>query len=408
MKSEQAGNQLSPAEQKIQEYVNRIKNGEPKESILRDLPPSFVSGIEAGLTPKQNNNVNESEAVVPPQYRGLDAETVELIWIIPEYVDPEKTKEEKLRKQKAIDYLKRIEEMKINDKTRIEEIKTELGINSADDSKKQQEQSLDSNNKKSIAELINKVSHGRMQAVADLYKKYLDNIDNTESRKNLIYALFNDVYKTYRIAEYPSDPQEELIWENALNNKKVNVNNSKKEWQYRGIFPKKDEETVTRGSLNVHVTKELINGLDELISSGKIKANYKFGQPGTTASPSERHDAISIYFLEQPTNEALQELIKTIKPYVRGDNLLGKKIDDGFFMSEIGSVETRHIEKLVNDLSTIDSALAQAVADYTSSKTGQQKTLKMSEAQYYAIKDVTKVFGCEITYDNNNGFTLNI
>ena len=175
---------------------------------------------------------------------------------------------------------------------------------------------------------------------------------------------------------------------------------------YRGIFPKNGEETVTRGSFNVTVTPELINSLDDMIASGKIKANYKFGQPGTTASPTERHDSISIYFLEKPTSEALQELTAIIKPYVRGDNLLGKKIDDGFFMSEVGSIETDHIESFVDALKSKDPALARAVKEYTSPRADRGTSLQMSEAQYYAIKDVARAFGYEISYDKDAGFEI--
>jgi len=35
-------------EQKIKEYINRIKNGEPKDKILEGLPPSFADAIEKG------------------------------------------------------------------------------------------------------------------------------------------------------------------------------------------------------------------------------------------------------------------------------------------------------------------------------------------------------------------------
>jgi hypothetical protein len=40
---------LSGGEQKIQEYINRIKTGEPKESIMQGLSPAFIQGIEVGL-----------------------------------------------------------------------------------------------------------------------------------------------------------------------------------------------------------------------------------------------------------------------------------------------------------------------------------------------------------------------
>lgn len=413
---------ITMSEQKVQEYVTRIKGGESKDSILQGLTPSFVAGIEAGLNetettsePKQNK---EEDAAVPPQYKGLDADTLDFIWSIPEYVDPEKTKQEKLRKKNVIDNLRKKEsagtisqEKKIADEIEIERIRNKLGIGSegALAAKIQALDSFHKNEKEEnhlISGLIKYVSQGRSQAVIDLYKKLFDKIEDTESRKILAAGLFQVVYNKYRIAEYPNDPEEELTWNKALRSTKVAINNKKSEWMYRGIFPKSGEETVTRGSFNVHVTPELIDNLDNLIVSGKIKANYKFGQPGTTASPTERHDSISIYFLEQPSEEVLQELAATIKPYVRGNNLLGKKIDEGFFMSEVGSIETKHIESLIDDLKTKDPAFSDAIKIYASPQPGRGSSLKLSEAQFYAVKDVARAFGHNITYNKSLGFQV--
>lgn len=314
---------LMGSEEKVQEYVSRIEQGESKESIMQGLPPSFVSGIEAGL----NDSSQEKENL--------------------------ENKNERNR---------------------------------------------------SISELIEHVSPGRKQAVIDLYKELFGHIDDPDSRKNLASGLFQDIYNKYRIADYPPDPNEEQTWENALKSTRVDINNKTRDWMYRGIFAKNGEETVTRGSFNVSVTPELINSLDEMIATGKIKANYKFGQPGTTTAPTERHDSISIYFLEQPSDEAIQELTQIIKPYVRGDNLLGKKVGDGFFMSEIGSIETPHIESFIENLKSKDTAFAEAVKNYTSPQPGKGTSLKMSEAQFYAIKDVARAFGYDISYNKDIGF----
>ena len=418
---------LSGSEQKIQEYVARIKSGESKDLILQGLPPSFVAGIEASMNESENVSESKTEQVeiaeqkeqpfVPVQYKGLDADTLDFIWIIPEYVDPEKTRQEKEKKQKVVDMLrekesdeKRQQEKKLADEVKIEQIRKDLGIGSDEalTTKLRELSSLenDEDNKHLIAGLVKYVSQGRKQAVMDLYKNLFNDIDDPESRKKLVSALFQDVYNKYRITEYPTDPNEEQTWENALKGTKVGINNKKSEWMYRGIFPKNGEETVTRGSFNVHVTPELIDSLDDLIASGKIKANYKFGQPGTTASPTERHDSISIYFLELPSNETLQELASTIKPYVRGDNLLGKKVEDGFFMSEVGSIKTNHIESFIEELKSKDPAFAEAVKEYTSPQPGRGNSLKMSEAQFYAVKDVARAFGYDISYDKDDGFEI--
>lgn len=345
----------SAGEKKIQEYVDRIKAGESKDSIMQGLSPSFVAGIEA--------NLNISDQIIAS-------------------------------------------EIKKSDETKIEELRKKLGIISDDISVSKQENQSSFENNNSLSDLVKSVSQGRKQIVIDLYKNLFDHIDSPESRQKLASALFQDVYNRYRIAEYPTNPAEEQTWDDALINKKVDIDNKNKEWMYRGVFPRNGEETVTRGSFNVNVTPELIGGLDDMIASGKIKANYKFGQPGTTTSPTERHDSISIYFLEQPSDEMLQELSALIKPYVRGDNLLGKKIGDGFFISEIGSIETKHIEFFVEQLKLKDPAFAKAVELYASPQPGRGKSLKMSEAQYYSIKDVAQAFGYRISYNKDTGFEI--
>ncbi len=332
---------LTPAEQKVQEYIGRIESGESKDSIMNGLPPSFVSGIEAGLAVKANK-------------------------------------------------------AKIEDEDKISKIRSELGL----------ELNQEENKHHSVLELIQKVSKDRKQVVVDLYKRLFDDIENPESRRALVSGLFKDVYNQYRIADYPIDLDEDKIWENALKDTKVSVNNKKSEWMFRGIFPTDGVETLTRGSLNVNVTPELIDALDSMILSGKLKANYKFGQPGTSAAPTERHDSVSIYFLEEPTDEVLQDLGNIIKPYVRGDNLLGKKITDGFYMSEVGSIESAQVEDFVEKLKSYDEAFAKAVKEYTSPQLGRGESLKMSEAQFYAIKDVTKSFGYDVSYDKNKGFEV--
>lgn len=405
-------NKINGGEQKIQEYIDRIKNGESKDYILKDLPTSFIVGIEAGLNPSQSielelKSPKQTEINIPPQYKGLDSDTLDFIWTIPEYTDQEKTESEKKKKQEAINFLKQhesqddfnIEEQKINlkNEAEIEKVREEIASSSENSNEAKSEN-------KEINSLVDSVTQGRRREVIDLYNKWLKDFNNPDSKKALISGLFGDVYNKYRIAEYPTAQNEQEIWKEYLNNSRVPVNNKKSEWMYRGVFPDKDVETVTRGSFNVNVTPELIDSLDQMILDGKIKANYKFGEPNSQASPSERHDSITIYFLEKPSDEAIAELSSIVKPYVRGDNLLGKKISDGFFMSEIGSIETKDIEVFIEKLKSKDSILAEAIKNYTSPRPGQGTSLKMSEAQFYAIKDVAKALGYNLSYDN--GFIL--
>lgn len=337
-------NMISGSEEKVNQYVHRIVDeGEPKDSVMQGLPPSFVRGIEAGLDRVKRENTKNQE-----------------------------------------------------DLQRINAIRQDLGI------------SLEKEKRySSVFKLIEKVSQGRKKVVVDLYNDLFNNIDDLDSRKTLIYGLFQDIYEEYRSAEYPIDPDEDKVWEHALKSSNVDIVNQNNGWLYRGIFPKKGEHTITRGSFNVKVTSELIDSLDDMIISKKVKANYKFGQPDSPTSSVDRHDSVTIYFLEYPSDEILKELGQIIKPYVRGDNLFGKKIDDGFFMSEIDSIKSEHIGIFIEKLKSKDLAFAQAVQRYASPRVGEKDgSLKISEAQFYAIKDVAKVFGYDVSYNNVSGFGL--
>jgi len=129
---------LSGSEQKIQEYISRIKNGESKDSITPGLPPSFIAGIESGLNSPKENEPNEAiKPEIPPQYQGLDADTLDFIWTIPEYIDPEKTKQGQEKKQRVLDSLRKkeasqreIQKSQLVDSLKIETIRQELGTSS--------------------------------------------------------------------------------------------------------------------------------------------------------------------------------------------------------------------------------------------------------------------------------------
>ncbi len=400
---------------KIKEYVTRIKNGESKDSIVQGLPPSFIKSIESELNPPVvEDEVFASAVEIPPQYTGLDSDTVDFIWTVPIYVDPEKTKSENLRKQKVLELIREKEnresetrKTEINDQIKLHEVRERLGIVKPEDVLPEHAKPEEvSSGHKDILSMIKYVTQGKKQAVIDLYESFMKNIDKPDSRTALASGLFQNVYSKYRSAEYQSDPQEEKTWESSLRSTNIGLNNKKPEWLYRGNFPKDGQESLSRGSFNVRVTPELVSALDNLILSGKINANYKFGQPGTPASPNERHDSISIYFLEEPKQEALDEISKLIKPYVRGDNLLGRKISEGFYISEIGSIESKHIDEFVENLKLKDSALAEAVRRYTAPQPGRGNSLKMSEAQYYAIRDVARAFGYNISYEKSQGFKI--
>lgn len=79
-------------------------------------------------------------------------------------------------------------------------------------------------------------------------------------------------------------------------------------------------------------------------------------------------------------------------------------------MSEVGYIDTKHIDTFVEELKNKDTAFADAVKRYTFPQSVSQSvrgnSLKMSEAQYYAIKDVTRAFGHDIVYNKDIGFEI--
>ena len=137
---------LVGGEKKIEEYVNRIKNGESKDSIFQGLPESFKSGIEKKLAETSEEKPEQGVSEIPAQYRGLDSETLDFIWTFPEYVDQEKTKELKEKKARVLSALrekesaeKAKEERHQSDQQKIAELREQLGISKPIETKENQE-----------------------------------------------------------------------------------------------------------------------------------------------------------------------------------------------------------------------------------------------------------------------------
>lgn len=248
-----------------------------------------------------------------------------------------------------------------------------------------------------------------------LIKQYdaLNNlIDKADNKVKIAYNLLSFSYDSLRKAKY-EDTQDTL--KNSFDASQYAANDkalpSKEEngWLYRGIFPSRSEGTKTesRGSLNVDLSQDMLREIDSLIVSGKLKANYKFGAPGGPDS-SARHDSISIYFLEKPSDEALSKLAIIAEKNARGDDLVGKKIGRGFAMSEIGSISDQQAEKFVQDLNAIDPELANAVNQHITKAVDGSNKLRtaLSEGMFYAIKSSLDCYGLDIQYDANNGINI--
>lgn len=135
MESTGKNTNLPGVDKKIEEYIQRIKNGESKDSIFKDLPPSFTSALEKKLSETSEENIEKGLSEIPPQYRGFDSETLDFAWTITEYIDEDKTKELKNWKARCIAALKEKEskeeikkERESEDQKTIEEIRGVLGI----------------------------------------------------------------------------------------------------------------------------------------------------------------------------------------------------------------------------------------------------------------------------------------
>ncbi len=257
-----------------------------------------------------------------------------------------------------------------------------------------------------LTEVFNqRIAKTERPALKKALKALLEEIKTDGNRTKIAEVLLEDSRQEKRTADYPVNPEYNKAWEYALQHQEGMQSKIQNGWNYRGIFPSKSEgtKTETRGSLNINVTPDVVRELDSLIKRGVFKGNYKFGDPETGASALARHDAVTLYFLEQPSKEALDALSNIGKRNFRGDNLLGKKISEGFYMSEVGSVSDTHAKGLIEKLRAVDEKLGTAVKHFLSDSTGR---IAMSEAQFYATKETLNLYGYDVAYDKEKGVTL--
>ena len=241
------------------------------------------------------------------------------------------------------------------------------------------------------------------------YRRMLENLHQQNDKEAIAKLVVNELLYEKRLANYPQSPGYEEAWELANTDPTLNAH-TENDWVYRGISPDpaKGEKTVTRGSLNINIGPEAVRDLDRLITQGVIRANYKFGGPGTGAEASERHDAATVYFLEEPSEEAKQALSEIAQKYYRGHDLLGGKISEGFSMSEIGSIRDAHAKEFLEQLGAQDPKLGAAMRSFLTSKdktTGKER-IGMSEGSYYAVKETLGLYDLDMHYDSQTGFSL--
>ncbi len=243
------------------------------------------------------------------------------------------------------------------------------------------------------------------QSVRESQKALYDEMRKEGDRAKIAETILNELNREKRTADYPADAGSLQAWEYAMQNQKGIGSKVENDWNYRGIFASKAEgtRTETRGSLNINVTPDVVRELDDLIKRGVFKGNYKFGDPQTGASALSRHDAVTVYFLEKPSEEATKALSDIARRNFRGDNLLGKKISEGFYMSEVGSVSGTHAKELIKKVGDVDDKLGKAIGSFLTDRTGR---VAMSEAQFYTTKETLNLYGYDISYDSAKGFAL--
>lgn len=255
--------------------------------------------------------------------------------------------------------------------------------------------------KQYVEKLQNKSTH------PERFEQYLKDWKDQSNVGAMNDFLMNARYKEYREVDYPIEPNYESVFNFATTDESV-PHTHQNGWIYRGTLPTHETPTKTRGSLNIHVTQECIQELDALITSGVFVGNYKFGEPNTPAEASERHDSITLYFLEEPTDETQTALATIAQKYHRGESLLGKEVTPGFSMSEITSINENQIEEILSMLATKAPEIVPSVENYVTraQKDGEPKRLAMSEAQYYAIKDTLALYGINLSIDANGSVAV--
>ena len=153
------------------------------------------------------------------------------------------------------------------------------------------------------------------------------------------------------------------------------------------------------------MSPQAVADLDNLIKSGVIRANYKFGEPDMASSGLDRHDAVTIYFLEEPSEDALAQISAITQRNFRGNDLMGKKVSEGFYMSEIGSISEQQALDCIESISALDPELGTTARDFLTVK-GATDRIAMSEAQFYSLQETLNLFGHNLTYNPEKGIAV--
>ncbi|MEA2065006.1 MAG: hypothetical protein U9O66_01775 [Patescibacteria group bacterium] len=347
--------------------------------------------------PKIKNSA-EDENSIPPQYDGLPSEVVEELWDKKIYVDPEKTKAEKIRREQAI--------QKIKDQEEANKIRKEIGIPAQDinddnllspeetqgDDAENFESKIKDKYRKYAKEYYTKIQKTTDEEADNLIKRS-ENLDSTALTKGTIEKM----YFLLRLHDYKQDKNHDNKIEEITKNSTDKINShSENGWHYRAPYYEKDgakyhktNKASFRVSLNVNADEELINRLDEYITSISQKpGSIYYKTPQHSSDWLERHDPITIYFEEDVPDEIKKGIVDVTKPFIRNESdvLPGEKLSGGVAYESSPSEEK--LNELVQRGYDINQETGNAIRGYIT-KDGK---LKASAGQVSAIEKFLKEF----------------
>ncbi len=217
--------------QKIEEYVNRIKGGESKDSIFQGIPESWKSEINQKLIETVRENPKYGLDEIPNQYKGLDSESLDFIWTSPQYIDEEKNKAFKEKKEQVLSALREKEaaetvkaERYEADQKKITELREQLGITKPLEKTKTQENNLlqkrvvgydDEEHRKAVGiyntmvDIAAGMSEGLKEDFKQKVQKYVDEIHSGKDREFVLQGL-PDAWKQVIEEELRKTEQENL------------------------------------------------------------------------------------------------------------------------------------------------------------------------------------------------------
>ena len=333
----------------------------------------------------------------------------------PSLKQPKKTEEVPDEKEEVRVTLKDVEQYhkKVEEPTEEEDVKAELQKFKEAQYSKDEETEYN----KAIDAEFNKENTGENGAALEKLKKYYlkrgEELGDLDKYKRSFLKLRSmpkfDIAldlafwekKLKYAADYPTPADYQKIIDYALQDEAVK-HTTDGDWILRGTLPSDEKPVVATGRLNVNLDRELLRNLDQMIKNGVISGYYELGQIGTVVDATKRNDAISIYFLKEPTKKALDAISALVAERFRGENLPGKKVSNGFYLAEVGYIGKDQTIDFLKKLNQLDPELTAAIDKFLLGS----KDKGMSEMNYFATKSVLDAYGYDLAYGPDKGIEV--